>query len=361
MKIKSVYIKLLISVAFILIVCFKVDWSTFKEMLGQINLLYLIISFLISIIMIAVSCLKWQILLRLQGKSTGYLFLLKNYYIGYFFSLLLPSNIGGDVARSYYVGKRVGDQYTSAVSVFIERFSGILFLLILVVAAPWIRPDIVCTWRILLPMAAAICIILLFIFAMVNETLPDKFNKVVLGIFQTLIAICDRAGFAVCVRFFTRAREFYTNAYIKSEKFNRKLRDTIALFKHNGNCLIVVITISVVFYLMTWVNVYTSFKAFNINVPFWDVAAVVPTIIFVSMIPISLGSIGLAETAYVFYFALVDVTREAALIMGLLIRFKITIVALVGFLFYITYKQRHQDYAIMSRKNSNQPQEKDGE
>lgn len=358
MKIKSVYIKLLISVAFILIVCFKVDWSAFSGKLGQIDLFFIILSFAISIFMISISCLKWQILLKLQGKSAGFLFLLKNYYIGYFFSLLLPSNIGGDVARSYYVGKRVGDQYTSAVSVFIERFSGILFLLILVVAAPWIRPDIACTLWMLLPMFAAIIIILLFIFAIVNETLPAKLNRVVLRIFQTLTAICDRAGFAVWVRFFNRTQEHYTNGYIKSEKFNRKLRETIALFKHNGACLTQVIAISVLFYIMTWFNVYVSFKAFNIEVPFLDVAALVPTILFVAMIPISLGSIGLAEGAYFFYFALVDVTSESALIMSLLIRVKIITAALTGFLFYITYKHRRRDYAIMSQTTVKQPQEK---
>jgi glycosyltransferase 2 family protein len=360
MKIKSVYIKLLISAAFILIVCFKIDWSAFGGMLGQIDLLYLIISFAISISMIGISCLKWWLLLRLQGKSAGFLFLLKNYYIGYFFSLLLPSNIGGDVTRSYYVGKRVGDQYTSAVSVFIERFSGVIFLLMLVVAAPWIRPDIVFTWRILLPMFAAIFIMLIIFFAMVNEALPAKLNKIVLKILQTFTAVCDRIGSTFCVRFFNRAREFYTNAYIKSEKFNRKLRDTVALFKHHVTCLILVIAISVLFYIMTWFNVYISFKAFNINVPFLDVAALVPTILFVAMIPISLGSIGLAEGAYIFYFAMVGVTRESALIMSLLIRFKITLAALTGFFFYITYKHRRRDYDIMSQTSIEKPQEKNG-
>jgi len=354
MKNKSAYIKLAISAALIFLVCFKIDWRAFKQMLLKINLFYFILSFAVSAFMLSISCLKWQALLYLQGKPVGFLFLLKNYYIGYLFSMLLPSNIGGDVVRSYYIGKRIDDQYISAVSVFIERFSGILFLLLLVIAAPWIRPEIVSTWLIMLPMIAAFLIIVLFIIFSVCESLPARFDQALSALLSSILKFCEKGNRSACARIVRQIQSVYYRCYAGVGKFHTKLRAAVGYFRHRTGYLILVIVITVVFYCATWVNVFVSFKAFNIDVPFADVAALVPTILFVAMIPVSLGSIGLAEGAYVVYFTMVGVTGESALIMSLLIRFKLIIIALTGFFFYITYKHRRQDYAIMAASDKQQ-------
>jgi hypothetical protein len=65
------------------------------------------------------------------------------------------------------------------------------------------------------------------------------------------------------------------------------------------------------------------------------------------MLPISIGGIGLAEGAYVFYFSLVGVPVESAFVMSIFLRFKLMVVACIGLLFYLTFRDRRKEYAEM--------------
>ena len=79
-----------------------------------------------------------------------------------------------------------------------------------------------------------------------------------------------------------------------------------------------------------------------------DIIILQPAIMLVSLMPLTLGSIGLAEGAYVFYFALVDVPAESAFVMSLLLRFKLILLAVTGYLFFLTHKHRREELREMA-------------
>jgi len=344
MKYKGRFIKLFISALFIVVICLKVDWAGFKSMLSDIDVFYFILSFVIAFVMLLTSCLKWQLMLRMQGARLGFLFLLKNYYIGYLFSVLLPSNIGGDVVRSYYIGKRMNEQYTAAVSVFLERFTGILYLLLLAIVTPFIAPRLLWYWRIIIPMAGSLIMLGFFVFFAMNEKLIDKLNCLVLRIADLTRFVNKKLHLNFLNKLLDNIMSFYERIFEKGMKFYRKLKRTVGYFKHRTGYLIATVVLTMLFYTWTWLNVLFAFRTFNIDVGMIDIISLVPIIMLVSMIPITLGSIGLAEGAYVFYFALADIKAESAFIMGLLLRFKLIVWATIGFLFYLTYKRRRIDY-----------------
>ena len=347
MKYKSRFIKLFISAVFIVVVCLKVDWTGFKDMLSDINVFYFILSFVIAFVMLLSSCLKWQLMLRMQGARLGFLFLLKNYYIGYLFSVLLPSNIGGDVVRSYYIGKRINEQYTAAVSVFLERFTGILYLLLLAIVTPFLVPKLLWYWRIIIPMAGSLILLLFVIFFAMNEKLIYKLNSLVLRIVDLIRFVNKKLHLNILNRMLDKIMSFYEKIFEKGMKFYKKLARTVGYFKHRAGYLIATILLTMLFYTWTWFNILFAFRTFNIDINMIDIISLVPIIMLVSMIPITLGSIGLAEGAYVFYFALAGIKPESAFIMSLLLRFKLIVLATIGFFFYLTYKHRRVDYEEM--------------
>ena len=347
MKTKSTLIKLVISIGFIVLVCFKVQWGGFVAMLGGINMPYFILSLAIIVVMLMTSCLKWQLMLRVQGRRLGFLFLLKNYIIGYFFTVLLPSNVGGDVVRSYYTGKHIGDQYTSAAAVFMERFSGILYLLLLAIVTPFLQPGLLRFWRIIIPMAGSVLLLLLFVAFAANERIIHRCNSLVLRIADLSRRLNGRLKLNFLNKLLDKAMTFYDKVFEKGMKFYRKLRKTTAYFKNKPVYFIAMVALTVLFYTWTWLNILFAFRTFNVDVGMVKVISVLPIIMLVSMLPITLGSIGLAEGAYVFYFALFAVPSESAFIMGLLIRFKLLLTGSIGFVFYLTYKHRREDYEEM--------------
>ena len=74
-----------------------------------------------------------------------------------------------------------------------------------------------------------------------------------------------------------------------------------------------VMAVTVLFYALTFVNVLLGFAALGIEVPAREVATWTPVVMFISMVPFSISSIGITEGAYVWCFLLAGVPREASL------------------------------------------------
>ena len=331
MKSFRLAIKLLVSLLFFGLIFREVSGPEFSDMLRAVEIRYVAMSVALSAVMIAVSCWKWHVLLRHQATPVPYPVLFRLYLVGYYFTSLLPSNVGGDVARSYYVGRRIGSQSDAAVSVFIERVSGLLLLLGLVILAPALRPALYARPAVAVPAlgAAALLVVLA---ALIRVRQPLKRSV------EAIEAWRSRHGggrFAAGLEALVRA------VRDKALRFHQKLGRALHALKRDRSVLVPVLVLTVMFYGLTWVNVYVSFRAFGVQVPFLDVAAVVPVCMLVAMIPVApLASLGLAEGTYVFYFGLLGVPAAASLAMGLLLRCKLLFIGLVGCLLYLGQDER---------------------
>src|SRR5262245_36993905 len=76
-----------------------------------------------------ISAWRWQMLARPFGFECGVSRLTAYYFIGMYFNLLLPTSVGGDVMRAWYLDGGSGRRLAAFVSVFVDRFSGLLVLL----------------------------------------------------------------------------------------------------------------------------------------------------------------------------------------------------------------------------------------
>ena len=75
---------------------------------------------------------RWQLLLRIQGITLGWLRALAIVMIGLFFNMFLPGLVGGDAVRLYFVFKRAPRKKTPAtLSVAMDRILGMLAILFL--------------------------------------------------------------------------------------------------------------------------------------------------------------------------------------------------------------------------------------
>src|SRR5262245_29274202 len=85
----------------------------------------------------ALYALKWFVALRVMDVPARFHHVLGQYVIGIFFNNFLPSTIGGDWARVYYLGRREGYLRIGA-SVFIDRYLGALYLTMLAAVLLWL-------------------------------------------------------------------------------------------------------------------------------------------------------------------------------------------------------------------------------
>jgi uncharacterized protein (TIRG00374 family) len=336
---RTYLVKAVISAAFFWVLFSAVRGNELAAMLDRIDGFYFTLSFLLVPVMLSVSCLKWKLLLDVREPKIPFLTLIRIYLIGYFFSNLLPSNVGGDVVRSFYTGRLINNQAYSAVCVFVERFTGILFLLLLVIFAPFLRLDLYGSPYIYVPALAAVA--LLFVIGWVWTVreplkLPESMMNM---LFAGLRNRAERSGGRVLLRAVLSCEGLGHTLFGKLARFHEELASAVAVIQQNRALLAKLVVITVFFYVLTWVNVYVSFLAFGVNPDFLAVCALVPVIMFAAHLPVTLlGNLGYFESVFVFYFLLIGIPPAETLAMGLLLRLKMMCLGVVGYLVYLLYK-----------------------
>ena len=342
----SKYIKILFKVAFsfafFYVLLSFVKSNELIAIIKQVDPLFMGISFSVTFVMLLASCAKWKVVLDVKGKKIPFFELLKIYMVGYFFSNILPSTVGGDVVRSYYAGRIIENQAYSAVSVFVERFSGILFLLVLVIVAPLFQPHLYSSPYIFFPSCAGLFFLFVILWVWISKNPFALPNLIAEKIFSFVHKVVKKTGLQFLIVIAEKSEAFYLKILDKLKKFRAELQVAIKAVKNDKQFLFRIIYLTILFYILTWVNVYTAYRAFGVEVDFIQICAIVPAIMLVAHVPVTLlGNLGYFESVFVFYFLLVGVGGAESLAMGLLLRLKTLTMGIIGFGVYLLYKQRN--------------------
>lgn len=341
-KYVKIFLKVGFSFAFFYVLFSFVKGNELLAVVQQIDSLFLAISFFVTFVMLIASCAKWKVVLDLKEPKISFFELLKIYMVGYFFSNILPSTVGGDVVRSFYAGRLVKNQAYSAVSVFVERFTGIMFLFVLVIVAPLLQPSLYLSPYIFFPSIAGFFFLLIILWVWVVKNpfaLPNKLAEL---FFSSLRKIVEMTRIALFARLVEKGESLYQKIIEKLHKFREELRVAVKAVKKDKQFVYRIIYLTVLFYVLTWVNVYTAYRAFGVEVNFLQICAIVPAIMLVAHVPVTLlGNLGYFESVFVFYFLLIGVGGAESLAMGLLLRVKTLTMGIIGFVVYLLYKQRN--------------------
>lgn len=283
----------------------------FLGLLSNVRVGYLIFSILLAFFLNLSSAIKWNMLLNSRGVFVKLWRIYAFYSIGKFFNLILPTSLGGDVVRIYQLGQYTGKKHTAAASVIVERFSGLIVLMIMAVIAVIINIKV--------------------------------FNQVWLSI--ALLSGSIFLGIIVWIIFSQSVFDFFYNIIGRKIKivgkiFNKiqKIRQMIIEFKSDKKAMVWALINSLIFQLLAVVNVWISAKAFNDELSFITSLIAVPVILFIMNIPFSIGGIGLMEFGYVFTLPLFGISTALSISTALLIRFKSILDALIGGIFYLFLK-----------------------
>jgi uncharacterized protein (TIRG00374 family) len=134
-------------------------------------------SFALFMSAVAISSFRLKLIIGAQGRA-GVTFLdaLSLSLIGYFFNNFLPTSIGGDVAKGYYLAKRTRENTNSYTSVFVDRVIGLFTMVLMAfVALFFMQPDAIDARA-----KAAIYIIagaaVVFLFFITNKSVARRFS-----------------------------------------------------------------------------------------------------------------------------------------------------------------------------------------
>ncbi len=127
-KIRNLFLRIFVSVASLGIMFYMVKGELVEALthLSNINLFLLVIALVINFLSLIIVTYRIHTILLIQDINLSFSRLYYLWVISYFFNMFLPSAVGGDIAKAYYIAKDSGKKFASITSVLLDRFFGLL-------------------------------------------------------------------------------------------------------------------------------------------------------------------------------------------------------------------------------------------
>jgi glycosyltransferase 2 family protein len=294
-------LKVIVSLFLIGYIASKIDWEKAFSNIEKANYYFLILTVIFIFLERAQLTYKWNLLIKARGIEVSFWRLFVINAIGSFWGLFLPSSIGVDVAKSYYLIKNSSEKSVSISSVFVDRILGILALLVLTVVSLLIAGDLLSKFN-----------LRIFVFSF------SIFFLIVLYIFQR------------------EDISFILNKFLKNVKFKFvsdkvvKLHSSILEYKKHPKTLFKTFILTILVNISRVLIFYFISLAYSIPIPIIYFFIFIPILTVVIMIPISIGGLGLGEGAFITFFALVGISINDSIIVALTNTLFNTILTLLG-------------------------------
>jgi uncharacterized protein (TIRG00374 family) len=229
----------------------------------------------LSSLLIVGLAVRWQLFLRQQGIPLSFATVFSLTWAGQFFNSILPGATGGDVVKIYQLCRLVPDRKAAvAATVFVDRLSGLLALLVLAGIALVIDPV---PLRILSAQSFSIRTLAWILIALLIVALAASilFRK------------------------------------IRSTLWGGRLIRTLAAAKNNlslSGKMVAAVSLAFAQHLLNFLVAYIFAKALGISITYLQVAIMVPVVLFLIMLPVTINGHGLRELLLITYFTQMGIT-----------------------------------------------------
>jgi len=295
-------LKAAVSIGVIAYVLHLIDPRQMREVLSASNVVLLAGSTLVFFSKNLVGAWRWRILLVFRDHSVSIVDLTKFYFIGAFFGFFLPTAVGGDVGRGYYLCTRGVGKAEAIASMVFERLCGVASLIFLSLLAltigGWGRIESG-VGRLVLVMGIGF-VALVFILGRLEGL-------------ERVTPSAWRGRLAGGVRFFRGLGEYARAPRVLAGVFMT----------------------SVVFQLIGILAIYMISLSLGCEAGLGDFVFLVPIVAIVSMLPVSLNGLGVREGAFVYLFAAQCMTKETAVAVSALFLLQTVLQGLLGSVVFI--------------------------
>jgi uncharacterized protein (TIRG00374 family) len=106
-------------------------WTNLKEIFRQMNLWLFAVALAAFVISQVIIAFRWWLLLRTQSVFVSFWAAVRLYFLGWFYNNFMPSSVGGDLIRAWYVTKHTHKRFEAVLSVFVDRVIGLASTLVI--------------------------------------------------------------------------------------------------------------------------------------------------------------------------------------------------------------------------------------
>ena len=279
------FIKLLVSVGLITALVGHVDLGAVMSRLVGLGVAAIATTVILIVLGAALAAWRWRIMAAAFGHDLPYSWSLKALVISMFFNQTLPSSIGGDAIRIWYLARREHVVADSVVIVLADRVVALAALLIMVaIGLPF-----------LLPMIGSVA------------------TRTGLG----ALALGGAVGTAILFVGGAPMIRWFGHQFPPAQSLTAKLARVLAPFR-GRMVLLKALPLSLVLHGLTAMTAFAIARGMELPVSATDCLLLIPPVLLISVAPIAVAGWGVREGAMVAGFALVGVGAEDALSLSIL-------------------------------------------
>jgi len=319
-KVLSILLRIVISALLLFFLFRKVDAQSMFDIVKNANKLLLVTAFLIYFLNYALCIKRWEMLIKAVNIHLPLKRIITSFSGGIFFSLFLPSTIGGDVVRSLDLAAHTKKPKEIIATVFLDRLSGYIGLVLLTLLALVFGLKIIDDKSVFLSLEIIIGILVLALIFLFNPYAYKKINKLLksLGANKILGMITE-------------------------------LHEEIHIFRNKRKVIVKNICISFLIQLITPLTYYLISLALGLKINLLYFFVFLPIIGAITLLPISIGGLGLRDATTVFFFAKVGVVKHMAFAMSLInFSFILFYGAIGGLIYVLTVRHRRVQHHLPS-------------
>ncbi len=251
-----------------------------------------------------VSSLRWFIIGRTLGFGGRFLTYLKFYFVGMYFNLFLPSAIGGDVLKAFFLAKGGNGKLKASYSILSDRLFGLWAMFIIGAIAVTLEPG----------------------------NLPGKWRHLLMALALSMTAA------ALLVPLFRK----FINRFVSRVEPNSSLAaralyalEYMLVFWKYPASLIKCLGLSLILQIFGMVGAYLLGQGLGIGLGLGFYLSVLPLIAILTVLPISFSGLGVREGGFIYFFHLKGVPMEKAVALSLSVFAIQAAAALIGGIGYM--------------------------
>lgn len=303
-KILSILLRALISAAFIsaLLYIMRDKYAQILEAIKNADIWLLLSALIMYILAAMIASYRFKLIIATQHKTrVTFREAVSLTFIGYFFNNFLPTSIGGDVAKAYYLSQKKSEKLGSFTSVFIDRAIGLFTMIFMAAIALSFFPSEFVDKNVKLAVySIALCAMGIVIF-MTNRSIAKKFA----GLLSLIKPLEEKA---------------------------RKAYEAIHTYKNHTALIVKSLLISVVSQLFFFTSIGILIYSIGSRIAPIEVLLRVPIVSVISLLP-SINGLGVREGSTVMLFGPL-IGKENAFAVSILLLLMLFLLSLIGGLVY---------------------------
>lgn len=281
-------LKIGVSLLFVIWLATIADFEKVTPLLLDVGFGVMGLAVIFHIASFVLGAARWWLLLQATGTSVSFWSILPVYYLGAFFNATLPTGVGGDAIRTIYLTRRGMDLKALIASAIMDRFLGLVALVAFVGCGSLFLPESLLTDTQKAGIAVAALFLTGLLLALISRSVLQRLGEKSEGSPRTWLKHIHAIG-EVWLRFSQTPKTVLVALILSVLNQLFVIAAYIALGSH------LVLPLAVTDYLV-----------------------IIPLVFLAANAPISVGGLGVRETALVSLLLAYGAAKEAAVALSLL-------------------------------------------